>query len=321
MAGTEVDSSSEYSSLALAPLFQRKLVAIGIGPGDFDKAVDRARELAQKAVDKLMGKTDDEEDDGPTGPIQYLFEDGSMTTSNLGYLTMLPLDAVGNPYYDDVVGIRGMEPWYEPVVDITVPNQAFKAIIAWDDFSLARELDLQPCVVVKDSASGSGDCDRIILEGNRVGEPGPESQVVRQAWMWDYKQILLYEVGSNESPAGSDIVVSNDLGMEFLVQKAVQELQVAVNDLNITIPQPSWFRSKTWPEGSLMINWKIGSDSDAFSDAFRRPFGVDTNVWYGNSEMAADGSLHGWAEGAFAMVNVSYPEITDELDIIVLAKN
>jgi len=112
LSGTEVNRDAGYDSLAIAPHFQKKLVAVGIGPGNFEKAVVRARELAQKQVDKLAGKSGGEEDNGPTGPIQYLFEDGSMTVSHLGYLTMLPFDAVGNPYSNYVKwnqGIRALE--------------------------------------------------------------------------------------------------------------------------------------------------------------------------------------------------------------------
>ena len=167
--------------------------------------------------------------------------------------------------------------------------------------------------------SGIGKCDRIILDGNRIGEPGPESQMVRQAWLWDYKQILLFQVGPNMSPSGSNGIVGSKRGLQTIVKKVLEELQAAVGDAFI-IPQPAWFRAKTWPQGSLNLGWKIGLDSDAFSDAFRRPFGEDIKVWYGNSEMAKDGNLHGWAEGALQMANVSLPEIRAALDE-VLAMN
>lgn len=39
MEGTEVSSAgSDYSTLAIAPHFEKKLVAVGVGPGDFDEA-------------------------------------------------------------------------------------------------------------------------------------------------------------------------------------------------------------------------------------------------------------------------------------------
>ena len=86
--------------------------------------------------------------------------------------------------------------------------------------------------------SGSGLCDRITFDDYRNGEPGPDSQFVCQAWLWNFKQILLYQVGSNESPAGSDIVVSDEFGMQVEVKKVVEDLQAAV-DVNFKIPQPA----------------------------------------------------------------------------------
>ena len=135
---------------------------------------------------------------------------------------------------------------------------------------------------------------------------------MRQAWLWDDHQILLYTVGAEGSPAANNIK-EESLGVNGLVKKIVDQLQ-AVMPPGITIPQPSWFRSKTWPAGSLMINWNVaGEKSNLYSDIFRRPFGEDVDVFYGNSEMAKDGLLHGWAEGALAMANASLPEIKEAL--------
>ena len=66
----------------------------------------------------------------------------------------------------------------------------------------------------------------------------------------------------------------------------------------------------------LMINWATDLTTDQQSEAnelFRRPFGDEVRVFYGNSEMAKNGNNHGWAEGAFEMANQSLPEIVDEL--------
>jgi len=330
LEGTEVNSvGSGYSTLAIAPHFEKKLVAVGVGPGDFDEAVARARVLAQKQVDTLNNVTV-KEDNGPTGPIQLRYSDGSMTVSQIAYLTMLPFDAVGNPTYDSKA-ILGLEPWYEPMKKMTVPNEAFKAIIQWSNYSLADHLGYSSCVQIVDGVAGTGACDRIILDGNRPndGIAEKDSQVVRQAWMWDKYQILFYSVGDQKSPAHTNIELQNEYGMNTLVKLSVEELRTAtkgiiskVDGKPIDIPQPSWFRGKTWPEGSLMINWnldgmeKTGWTSNTFSDTFRRPFGEDINIWYGNSEMAAEGGLHGWAEGALSMVNRSIAEIESALDDI-----
>eukprot|EP00751_Fragilariopsis_kerguelensis_P048403 CAMPEP_0171052930 /NCGR_PEP_ID=MMETSP0736-20130129/54146_1 /TAXON_ID=186038 /ORGANISM="Fragilariopsis kerguelensis, Strain L26-C5" /LENGTH=854 /DNA_ID=CAMNT_0011506701 /DNA_START=71 /DNA_END=2636 /DNA_ORIENTATION=- len=323
LEGTEVNSDgSGYSTLAIAPHFEKKLVAVGVGPGDFDKAVNRARVLAQKQVDTLNNKAV-KDDDGPTSPIQLQYSDGSMTVSHIAYLTMLPFDAVGNPFYDSKA-IEGLEPWYEPMKTMTVPNEAFKAIVQWSNYSLSDHLGYSPCVNITDGVAGTGKCDRIILDGNRPnnGIAEKDSQVVRQAWMWDKYQILFYTVGNQESPAHTNIELQNEHGMNTLVELSIEELRNAtkgiiskVDGKPIEIPQPSWFRGKTWPEGSLMINWNLdgmnetGWTSATFSETFNRPFGEDVNIWYGNSEMAADGGLHGWAEGALSMANLSLPGI------------
>jgi hypothetical protein len=166
--------------LAIAPHYEKKLVAVGVGPGDFDEAVARARVLAQKQVDTLNNVTV-KEDDGPTSPIQLRYSDGSMTVSQITYLTMLPFDVVGNPTYDSKA-ILGLEPWYEPMNKMTVPNEAFKAIVQWSNYSLADHLGYSACVQIVDGVAGTGSCDRIILDGNRPngGIAEKDSQVVRQ---------------------------------------------------------------------------------------------------------------------------------------------
>jgi len=102
LSGFEVDDDGDgYKQVAVAPHFNKKLVAIGVGPGDFDKAVEWAKELSQRQVLQFLGKPV-KPYDGPLEPIQYQFEDGSMSNSHLGYLTMLPRD---------FAEIRGLEPW------------------------------------------------------------------------------------------------------------------------------------------------------------------------------------------------------------------
>merc|ERR1740136_23174 len=242
-------------------------------------------------------------DYGPNGPIRLMFEDGSVTTSHMAYLTMLPFDAVDK--------VRGFEPWSKIVhKGLSSPLSLFKAVLAWDTFSLADELKLKPCVVIRNETAGGGPCDRIILDGNQ------SSQVVRQAWLWDYKQILLYSIGADGTPSQNDIDVTTKHGMEAFVKKAVAELQFAVNEYNITIPPPAWFRRRSWPMGTILQNWALNVNGTRLSDYFRRPFGNSVSVWYGNSEMAEKGSLHGWAEGALSMADTSLPELKTELGLL-----
>jgi len=319
--GTAYEGSDGYSTVAVSPQFQKKLVAVGVGPGDFDAAVDRARVLAQRQVDRFMHGDENVEndDDGSTGPIQLKFDDGSVTSSHLSYLSMLPYDTVGNPYYDHVNTIAGLEPWHDAVAQIIVPNEAIKWSLYWNDFSLARELNMTACVELKNSSAYDGSCDRLILDGPRGDAPGIESQLVRQVWFYDYKTILLYTVGNLNSPTESDFIAIENYGMSTAVEKVIVELQAAVDDLNITIPMPDWSRAKQWPMGSLCLNWNVTMDGPKFSEAFRRPFGDQVNVWYGNSEMNADESLHGWAEGALSMANTSFPEIQVEFKKAITA--
>ena len=303
------DTSDNFFTSGVAPFFQKKLVAIGVGPGTFEEAVERAKELAAKNVarytceyEKVCTPDQTEPYDGPTGPIRMKFDDNSFTSSHIAYLTPLPFD---------MTEVDGMQPYCESLAKVTIPNLAFKANIVWTNFSLSKALGLTPCVKINITAmaAGGGVCDRIIIDGPH---DGPTPQLVRQAWLWDDHQILLYTVGAEGSPAANNIK-EESLGVNGLVKKIVDQLQ-AVMPPGITIPQPSWFRSKTWPAGSLMINWNVaGEKSNLYSDIFRRPFGEDVDVFYGNSEMAKDGLLHGWAEGALAMANASLPEIKEAL--------
>lgn len=317
LSGTEVDDDdSGYQDIAVAPHFGKQLVAIGVGPGNFDEANKRAHKLAQMQVERFRYNKAVEYDVkelGPLEPIQFKFSDGSMTNSHMAYLTMLPRDSVGtNP---DAPAIKGFGPWFDEVNDNVVNNLAFKAVIEWDDFSLAEELGMIPCVQIKNATSVSGKCDRIILDGD------PKTQVVRQAWPWDYKQILLYTAGDQHSPGGNSINTAQEYGMERLLKKSIEELRDAVKGIKskttgkqIEIPDPTWFRGKMWPNGSLLVFWPPNTDSDRFSEAFRRPFGEKVNIWYGNSELDQDGSNHGWAEGALSMVDTSLSEIEPKLE-------
>jgi len=297
-----VTNRNKYSTVDIAPHFRKKLVAIGVGPGKFKHAVKRARELAKDQVGLLTGRKEMARK-GPYGPIRLKFDDGSLTTSSLAYLSMLPYDAVDK--------IDGLEPWRDSVHDVLSPVSISKGIIAWENFSLAKKLGFKPCVQILKETAGRGTCDRIILDGNHHGE---NAQVIRQAWLWDYKQIMFYQVGGAEEPATTGINLATKYGTEAFVESAIKDLQAAVDEYGIKIPPPEWVRLKQWPKGSICLNWANSKkEGKAFSNIFRRPFGNMTDIWYGNSEMAADGSLHGWAEGALDMAVVNLPEMMEQL--------
>jgi len=306
---TKGEGLNQYHTLDIAPQFRKKLIAIGVGKGHFNNAVERARVLATKQVEKYQGKATNTDDNGPYKPIRLKFEDGSITTSHMAYMTMLP--------YDTVDKVEGLEPWKNVILNSTNPTSLVKAVLAWDTFSLADELKLKPCVVIKNGVAEGGPCDRIILDGNSTK---PNSQVVRQAWLWDHKQILLYQIGYKGTPSQNGIELANKFGTEAFVKKAVDELQMAVSQYGIVIPPPSWFRIKSWPKGTILNSWALTvKDPAQLSEHFRRPFGKNVKVWYGNSEMARDGDLHGWAEGALSMANTSLPELKTELSMLKAA--
>lgn len=292
---TEPTSNRDYSNVGISPMFEKKVTAIGLGPGTFEEAVQRATRLARRRAAQYAGGngTAEEPVDEDTEPVRLRFADKSVSSASMAYLGMLPFDAMK---------IKGMEPWAESLAEVSQPYMLFKAVIAWDEFSLARELDMVPCVQVAGGFAASGICDRIILDGES------ETNLVRQAWMWDHKKILIYDQGKQGSSADNLINIQKTEGTDVLVDRIVAQLQQAVQDLNITIPRPSWFRSKYWPMGSIAA-FRAGTNSDLYSDLFRRPFGTGAKVWYGNSEMARDGSHHGWAEGALDMAERSLPEL------------
>jgi len=113
--------------------------------------------------------------------------------------------------------------------------------------------------------------------------------------------------------------------MENLLKRIITQLQESVDGITgelsgepIKIPQPSWFRAKSWPSGSLLIDWVSAKlDTDQLSNSVRRPFGDSVNVWYGNSEMSKNGDDHGWAEGALDMADDSIPEMKEPLALVL----
>ena len=104
---------------------------------------------------------------------------------------------------------------------------------------------------------------------------------------------MFYQVGGAEEPATTGINLATKYGTEAFVESAIKDLQAAVDEYGIKIPPPEWVRLKQLPKGSICPNLANSKKKGkTFSNIFRRPFGSMTDVWYGNSEMAADGSHH-----------------------------
>ena len=235
----EEPDAQSYAINDVAPSFQKKLIAIGIGNGSFEQSVERANCLATKQAARFSGVPSPPAPPcgpvDPKEPIRMKFEDGSFTSSSIAYLTPLPYD---------MLAIDGMQPWCEVIKKVAVPNLAFKANLVWNNFSIAKALNLTPCVEIENGRANGGNCDRLILDGPKGGD---DPQLVRQAWLWDDIQILLYSVGSEGSPA-ANAINKQAHNMTDFVHRVVNQIQDALPQ-NITIPRPAWVRTKSQPMG------------------------------------------------------------------------
>jgi hypothetical protein len=62
-----------------------------------------------------------------------------------------------------------------------------------------------------------------------------------------------------------------------------------------------------------LVDWK--EENPAFAERMSRPLGNGAPVYYGNSEMAPDGNMHGWAEGALEMAEMALKDILPALGL------
>ena len=100
--------------------------------------------------------------------------------------------------------------------------------------------------------------------------------------------------------------MAREQGMDTMVKTVMKQIRDAVEIEDLQ--DPDWARLKLWPGGSL-ISWNggaTGDDLDDFVDKISRPLGAAMPVFYGNSEVCRNGSLHGWAEGALVMVRTGH---------------
>ena len=81
----------------------------------------------------------------------------------------------------------------------------------------------------------------------------------------------------------------------------------------LDIENPDYAKIKPWPAGSL-VSWTASNNqTTTFALSLARPLGEDVPVFYGNSEITADGGLHGWTEGALEMVELHLQSIATYL--------
>ena len=132
--------------------------------------------------------------------------------------------------------------------------------------------------------------------------------MVRQVWLWDAHTSLVYETASVNSafPAKRLAIVAQEEGIGSAVRSITKQINEAIGG---GLPYPFAARLKTWPGGSLCIGWKPGVDGEAVSSAIRRPLGRGVGLYYGNSEIAPTGDLHGWSEGALEALEKNVDEM------------
>merc|ERR1711939_75043 len=190
----------------------------------------------------------------------------------------------------------------------TNPSTAVKIVIGWTDASqaLAARTNLQPCV------SEGSPCDRLILDG-KVGE-----QILRQVWLWDKNTAMIYLTApsddANEFAANLVSEKAWKEGMNATVDTIMQQLRVGTGLPDLAYPD--YARFKRWTPGSLLIDWKEdGVASATLASRVSRPLGESAPVYYGNSEMCANGMNHGWVEGALEMAEVALGDMLTKLGL------
>jgi len=278
----------------VAPMYNHQLIAVDTNCGDSeDLAKQQAGSLKQSGPSNACNKTDD-------APVTLTFANGAKHTAKMAYLTPLPFD---------LPQISGFDAWEAELLKYTNPNTAVKVVLGWSDASqaLPARTNLKPCV------SEGSPCDRLILDG-KLGD-----QLLRQVWLWDDKTIMVYLTAPadfpNEFPANLIAKKAWSEGMDKTVNAIVEQLRIGTGVADLAMPD--YARFKHWTSGALLIDWKADSDVDGatISSRFSRPLGNAAPVYYGNSEMAANGSNHGWVEGALDMADSALESILPALGL------
>ena len=159
----------------------------------------------------------------------------------------------------------------------------------------------------------SGSCERVILDGNST-----DDWMVRQLWLWDPKTVMIYDVApgnitdTNNYPAKTMMNYAEDLGMDTLIQKVMDQINEATG---ADIPMPTWARIKPWPRGNVNPNWQRGVSFENAATYLERPLGGEVPVFYANSEAAPRGEMHGWIQGGWEMVEDSLPKLAQYLGL------
>jgi hypothetical protein len=279
---------------AVSPQYNMQLIGVETNCGKSDTlAQNQAASITESGPSNECAKTND-------APVTLSFANGAKFTAKMAYLTPLPFD---------MPQISGFEAWEAELLKYTNPNTAVKVVLGWKDASeaLAARTNLQPCV------SEGSVCDRLILDG-KIGE-----QVLRQVWLWDHNTIMIYLTAPadfpNEFAANLMAETAWKEGLNKTVDIIMDQLRVGTGVQDLAYPD--FARFKHWSPGALLIDWKAGSavNGQTVGSRMSRPLGTSAPVYYGNSEMASDGSLHGWAEGALEMADTALESILPALGL------
>jgi hypothetical protein len=210
--------------------------------------------------------------------------------------------------------ISPLQDWGPAIDGALDRSAAVKLVLGWENASEAppARLNMTACV--------PGPCKRIILGGSLVDQ----HWIVRQMWFWSAHEIMIYDVAPFDQPDGTQGLyprnrmarMAREQGLDAVVSSVMAQIREGTGLTDLA--EPEWGRLKDWPAGNLAIGWKgkYGLDAplaESFSDHLRQPLGPHVPLFYGNSEAAADGSLHGWAEGALDMAERSLQGIFDTL--------
>jgi hypothetical protein len=277
---------------AVAPHYNMQLTGVETNCGKTEELVNlQAKSVSESEASSKCTKTND-------APVTLSFANGTKYTAKMAYLTPLPFDL---PQLD------GFDAWEEQFLKYSNPNGAVKIVLGWTDenAALPARANLKPCV------SEGSQCDRLILDG-KMGE-----QLLRQVWLWDKNSIMIYLTAPADEPDFAANLVAQKAwkeGMNKTVDAIMDQLRVGtgVSDL----AYPDFARFKRWVPGSLLIDWNADEETgNTVSDRVGRPLGTAAPVYYGNSEMAKEGIMHGWVEGALEMADTALEDILPKLGL------
>jgi len=127
---------------------------------------------------------------------------------------------------------------------------------------------------------------------------------------------MIYTVGANSDaenvyPADTLQTIAKEQGMNILIEKIMKQLHDVTG---VQIEDPDWARIQPWTSGNLVFG-KSGQKFENFGYAIHRPLGLETPLFYGNSEANPDANLHGWVEGVFEMVEQNLPTIAKSVGL------